>query len=66
MVSNEAQGTFRIDCDNVVIAVGMRSKRQEAFDLYGVADETMMFGDCEKVGQVVHATNDAYFIAANI
>ncbi len=66
VVSNEAQGTFRIDCDNVVIAVGMRSKRQEAFDLYGVADETMMFGDCEKVGQVVHATNDAYFIAANI
>ena len=65
-VSNKEEGSFLVECDQVIIAVGMRSKRQEAFDLYGSADETMMFGDCEKVGQVIHATNDAYFIASNI
>ena len=42
----------------------MKPNREEAFKLYGIADETMMFGDCEKLGQVVGATNDAYFIAA--
>lgn len=55
-----------IKCDNAIIAVGMKPNREEAFELYGVADETMMFGDCEKLGQIVGATNDAYFIAANI
>ncbi len=55
-----------ITCDSVVVAVGLKSKREEAFSLYGIADETMMFGDCEKVGQVIHAVNDAYFIGSNI
>lgn len=66
LVKSEAEDQDMITCDHAVVAVGMKPKRQEAFDLYGAADETMMFGDCEKVGQVVHATNDAYFIAANI
>lgn len=65
-VSGEGKGEFVIPGDHIIIAMGMRPKRQEAFDLYGVADETMMAGDCEKVGQVVYATNDAYFIAANL
>lgn len=59
-------GESIIKCDNAIIAVGMKPNREEAFKLYGIADETMMFGDCEKLGQVVGATNDAYFIAANI
>lgn len=55
-----------IPCDDAILAVGMRPNKQEAFELYGIADETMMFGDCDHLGQVVSATNDAYFIAANI
>lgn len=57
---------FYIDCDDAIIAVGMKPRQQEAFSFYGIADETMMFGDCEKLGQVVSATNDAYFIASHI
>ena len=59
-------GDCVLKCDNAIIAVGMKPNREEAFKLYGIADGTMMFGDCEKLGQVVGATNDAYFIAANI
>ncbi len=55
-----------ISCDDAIIAVGMKPSKQEAFAFYGIADETMMFGDCDKLGQVVGATNDAYFIASNI
>ena len=57
---------FTVECDSIVVAIGLRSRREEAFSLYGIADETMMLGDCEKVGQVLQATNDAYFIASNI
>lgn len=66
VIKNEEGNEELIQCDSIVVAVGLRSKRSEAFSLYGIADETMMMGDCEKVGQVINATNDAYFIAANI
>lgn len=66
IVENTERGVFTVQCDSIVVAVGLKSKREEAFSLYGFADETMMFGDCEKVGQVLNATNDAYFIAANL
>lgn len=55
-----------IEGDDVVIAVGMKADKEEAFAFYGIADETFMVGDCEKVGKVLEATNDAYFIAANL
>ena len=63
---NNSTGTFTVDCDDAVIAIGLKPKREEAFSLYGIADETMMSGDCDRVGQVVNAVNDAYFIAANL
>ncbi|NMC29440.1 MAG: hypothetical protein GYA45_05160, partial [Pelolinea sp.] len=46
--------------------VGMKANKEEAFGFYGIADETFMVGDCEKVGKVLEATNDSYFIAANL
>jgi 2,4-dienoyl-CoA reductase-like NADH-dependent reductase (Old Yellow Enzyme family)/thioredoxin reductase len=52
--------------DDVVMAVGMKANKEEAFGFYGIADETFMVGDCEKVGKVLEATNDSYFIAANL
>jgi 2,4-dienoyl-CoA reductase-like NADH-dependent reductase (Old Yellow Enzyme family)/thioredoxin reductase len=55
-----------IEGDDVVIAVGMKANKEEAFGFYGIADETFMIGDCEKVGKVLDATNDSFFIAANL
>lgn len=66
VVETKDKKEWTVKCDSIVVAVGLRSRREEAFSLYGVADETMMLGDCEKVGQVLQATNDAYFIASNI
>lgn len=57
---------LEIEGEDVVIAVGMKPKKEEAFEFYGIADETFMVGDCEKMGKVLEATNEAYFIAANL
>lgn len=66
IVKNKGKGIFTVSCDHIVIACGLQPKTHEAFSLYGIVDETMMIGDCEKVGQVVGAVNEAYFIAANL
>ncbi|MGN1344070.1 MAG: FAD-dependent oxidoreductase, partial [Traorella sp.] len=55
-----------IEADSVITAVGFKSKKEEAFDLYGIADETFTIGDCDHVGKVLDATNDAFFIAYNL
>ncbi len=66
IVTNQDGESYQVESDSVVIAVGLRSKSEEAMSLYGYGTETMMIGDCEKVGQVINAVNDAYFIAVNI
>lgn len=55
-----------IEANTVLSAVGLRPKTEEAYSFYGHATQTYMIGNCEKVGLVLHATNDAYFIAKNI
>ena len=66
IIIHDCDGEKEIVTDDVVMACGLISKREESFSFYGIADETFMIGDCEKVGQIVHATNDAYFIASNL
>lgn len=55
-----------IEAEHILLAVGMKSKKEEAFKFYGITPNTTMIGDCRKVGHVLDCTNDAYFVAVNI
>lgn len=55
-----------IDCGNVIIATGLKSKKTLAHSFYGIVPETYLLGDCKKVGIVKNATEDAFFFTTNI
>ena len=55
-----------VSADHIFVAVGMRSKKEEAFSFYGITPETNMIGDCLRVGHVLDCTNEAYFVASNL
>ena len=66
IVAGKDGGTQEIDCDTVIVSVGMEPKKEEAFSLYGITPDTYMVGDCYRVATVLEATNEAYFIGANL
>lgn len=55
-----------VEADTVLLSIGMRSRKDLAFSFYGITPETAMVGDCHRVGQVLEATNESYFIASNL
>ncbi len=55
-----------LEADHILLATGLRSRKELAHSFYGITPETAMIGDCDQVGKVLEATNDAYFIAANL
>lgn len=55
-----------VEADHILLAVGLRSKKEEALQFYGIAPETGVIGDLKQVGKVIEATNDGYFIASSI
>lgn len=55
-----------VEADTVISAVGMKPRRQEAQSFYGIAPQTMMLGDCDRVGKILQANRDAHFFAANL
>lgn len=55
-----------IAADHILLAVGMKAKRDLAHSFYGLTPETAMVGDCDKVATVLEATNEAYFLGANL
>lgn len=60
-------GTIReLPCDSVIVSVGMVPKKEEAFSLYGITPDTYIVGDCSRVATVLEATNESYFIGANL
>lgn len=56
----------QIPTDHIFYSIGMKSKKDEAFALYGVTPNTTMIGDCRNPGHVLECTNDGYFVGANI
>ncbi len=55
-----------LKADHIVLAVGMRPKKELAHSFYGITPETAMVGDCDRPATVLEATNGAYFIGANL
>ncbi|MGV8026541.1 MAG: FAD-dependent oxidoreductase [Anaerolineaceae bacterium] len=50
----------------VLLAVGMKPKKDLAASFFDITPETSIIGDCSRVAQILEATNDAYFIASNL
>lgn len=63
---NNAGKRIILPFDSVIIAVGMKPNKEFAQSFFGIVPETAMVGDCDRVASVLEATNDAYFIAANL
>ncbi len=55
-----------INAKHILLAVGMKPNKDVVFSFYGITPETSVIGDCNRAAQVLEATNDAYFIAANL
>ncbi len=52
--------------DTVILAVGMKSRLDEANTFYGLVQDTNIVGDCQRVGTIWTATEDGYYIAAHM
>jgi 2,4-dienoyl-CoA reductase-like NADH-dependent reductase (Old Yellow Enzyme family)/thioredoxin reductase len=52
-----------IDAGSVVLAVGLKSRREEALAFYGSAPRLHLIGDCETVGSIRECTRSGYAIA---
>lgn len=56
---------IQIPYSTVIVSIGRNPNREEAFQYYGVVSDTIMIGDCEKVGSLVDHVNLAYFVGNN-
>lgn len=54
------QEKIRLDADTVIIATGMKSKREDAELFRDMADEFYLIGDCESMGNIRTAMRTAY------
>lgn len=57
---------FVIEADSVVCALGFRAPYAEVDALCNEVDEYYIIGDCRNVGQIYHATNQAYYAALQV
>ncbi|MCL2197641.1 MAG: FAD-dependent oxidoreductase [Defluviitaleaceae bacterium] len=64
-VDTNGKETFA-EAELILHATGMASRKELAFSFYGITPNTSVVGDCDKVGNINHAINDSYFVAASI
>lgn len=55
--------SFVVEADSVVCALGFRAPYAQVDALCECVDEYYIVGDCKNVGQIYHATNQAYYDA---
>ena len=55
-----------LEADHVLLATGLRSKRELAYSFYGITQDTFMLGDCKRVGNIKDAVELATLITMNI
>ena len=54
-----------IPYSTAIVSIGRRPNREQAFQYYGIVKDTIMVGDCERVGSLVDHINLAYFVGRN-
>ena len=66
-VSYEKDGAVStIECDNVLLAVGLRARREEADSFMHAADDYFAIGDCVRARTVEWCTKEGFYAALNI
>lgn len=63
---NENGDMKEVACDKVVLAVGLRSNDDVAMEFFGICADTVMIGDCYKVGKVRDANESGFFAGYNL
>lgn len=63
---NESGENVVLECDTVVLSLGLRSCKDEADELKNLVEETYIVGDCNKVGNITSAVREAFFAAMAI
>ena len=56
----------QIKADTVIIAVGMKARRDLANSFYGLVQDTNIIGDANRPATVAEATHDGYFVSASM
>ena len=64
VIENE-EGEKQIECDNVIVAIGVRGNRDLANSFYGITPKTVIIGDCDNVRQIMEATLAGYTAGLN-
>ena len=65
-VKDKEGNTFELPADTIVMAVGMKSKTDEANSFYGYVQDTNIIGDANRVGTIWNTAEDGYYIAAHL
>lgn len=66
IVSDRQNNIYTIKADTVILAAGMRSRKDEANSFFGYVQDTNIIGDANRVGTVWEATHDGYYISAKL
>lgn len=68
VIAEEKDGTEKtIDCDTVLLSVGVRPRTALAAELDGCALNTYVIGDCaNKAGNITSAVREGFYAAMNI
>ena len=65
VVVENKDGVKEIECDNVILAIGVRGNRDLANSFYGITPNTVTIGDCDSVRQIMEATFAGYTAGLN-
>jgi 2,4-dienoyl-CoA reductase-like NADH-dependent reductase (Old Yellow Enzyme family)/thioredoxin reductase len=66
LLEDDKKETRRIPVDSVVIAAGVKAKRDEAASFYGITPDTFTIGDCNNPGKIMEAVFEGYAIASRL
>ena len=66
LVSNKKQGTFALDADTVILALGFRSCQDLYQELKAAGKEVYLVGDAVKPGKIMDAIHTAYRVSVKL
>jgi 2,4-dienoyl-CoA reductase-like NADH-dependent reductase (Old Yellow Enzyme family)/thioredoxin reductase len=65
VVEKDGEERF-LEADHILLATGLRSRRDVAHSFYGITQDTFIVGDCNRVGNIKDANELATLIAMNL
>lgn len=59
-------GTRTLSFDQLIICTGLRPQRSLAESFYGIAEQTVMIGDCNRIGKIMDATFEGHTVVQHL